>query len=1281
MDIARLGMQVDSRPVTQATADVHEFARAGKRASDEVGAFGDKSKAGFQKAANEANKAGSVFSRVGAILAGIGVGVALRNIGRMADTWTDLQSRVGLAVGDMDQAATVMGRLSDMARRTYSSIDLTAEGFLQNANALRDLGLSTSQALDFTESMNNAMVVSGAKAEQATRVQMALSNAMGLGKLQGDQLNTVLMAGGRVAELLAEELDTTTLGLRKMAADGKITSDVIVRTLLGSLEKLREEADSMPATIGDAFVLIGNSALQLVGRLDQVTGVSSRIADVLITLADNLDRVAIYAATAAALIGGRYVVAAVAARLATLTLAGSLAFLRAALIRTGIGIAVVAAGELVYQFTRLVKGAGSVSEALNLLGDVGREIWSRMPLAVSAATSRIEQAFLLMRANVLESLAGLVDRAAAAGPAIVSVFEWATTSIGTLFGNLPGLIGSGIVSAVNFVIGKVEELVQKTVTSINRLIEQVNRIPGVTIQTMDAAGVSVGRVANEFEGMAETVSRLSLESVSEGLRGAAAEARDAASGAGFAAEAMTELAGAPLGSIESLRKVLAGAADEADGGASAADGLGTALAGAGAAGEEAGKKGAKGTREASRAAKEAKEIAEERLRLERELLELQGNTSALRRLDLEALDPTNHALQEMIWNLEDAKERMQGMEGAVDGVSGAFGDFVARGLRDFKGFTSDILASFQRMISQMVATAARNRIMIGLGLGGTGTAAMAAQPGGVMSGVAGIGGAFSGGLSSVASGLMGGGLSGGIGAIGTALSGATSGLAGLATAAGALALPVAGVVAAFSFFRSKTKELDRGLRITAEGAGALVEEFQRVEKSRFWGLSKSRRTNLSEADEDVSAPIKSAYRDIHSSVSGMADSLGLGASALRGFTYSLQVSLKGLSEDQAQQEITKQFGLMSDAMARAAMGTGRYIRDNETATQAIERMSSALMVANGMMETLGGRLFDISLGGANAASGFIDRLGGIEAALQASEFYFQNFYSLSERASEAQRQFNRAFAKIPSHLAKTVPQTEKSFRLLMDRMMRHGHMASAGELLKLAPLFTELQRLQGELDATGQAAGETADVLAERERLQRRIYELEGRRLPIWQMEAAALDKSNRELYWRTIGLQKEQEALQKAAEIADERNGLERRLLELQGNTAEIRRRELEALDPANRALQRMIWGLEDAKKAMDALDPRDFATLVDFRRAQGAAVRGEPANSGAAPVYQPTQTAPVVTDHATVVELRKLRIEVADMREEQRQLGMRIQSNTKRTSDTLRGFDVAGMPAVRAG
>ena len=68
---------------------------------------------------------------------------------------------------------------------------------------------------------------------------------------------------------------------------------------------------------------------------------------------------------------------------------------------------------------------------------------------------------------------------------------------------------------------------------------------------------------------------------------------------------------------------------------------------------------------------------------------------------------------------------------------------------------------------------------------------------------------------------------------------------------------------------------------------------------------------------------------------------------------------------------------------------------------------------------------------------------------------------------------------------------------------------------------------------------------------------------------------------------------------LKQEREGLEKQLLTLLGNIEELRRRELEALHPANRALQQQIWQIEDAKAALEqALQAeRDSANAAQER------------------------------------------------------------------------------------
>lgn len=384
-DIATLGLEVKFESVDKASDALEEFTSAASRA--EKGADGlsgktTKTTDGLNKLSNEGNKASGALGKVekgfdGAavagnfligVLGGIAAGFSVKTVIDYADAWSDMQSRVGAAIGNMEAAPRLMQRMVDVANASYSPLAQTVEIYGRNVAVLRDLGRTADETADFTEALNHALVITATKGQQAESVQNALSKAMALGKLQAEGLETVLANGGQVAELLAEQLGTTVSGLRQMATDGKITGDVIATALIGNLDMLREKAGEMPATVGDAFVRIQTNAMAFVGTMDQAAGASGALADALIFVADNIDRVITTAATAAAAFGGYFAASMTYAAIATGSLTAALRLLRTALISTGIGAIVVVVGELVYQLLRARQASESWGQAFQVVG-------------------------------------------------------------------------------------------------------------------------------------------------------------------------------------------------------------------------------------------------------------------------------------------------------------------------------------------------------------------------------------------------------------------------------------------------------------------------------------------------------------------------------------------------------------------------------------------------------------------------------------------------------------------------------------------------------------------------------------------------------------------------------------------------------------------------------------------------------------------------------------------------------------------------------------------------
>jgi hypothetical protein len=153
----------------------------------------------------------------------------------------------------------------------------------------------------------------------------------------------------------------------------------------------------------------------------------------------------------------------------------------------------------------------------------------------------------------------------------------------------------------------------------------------------------------------------------------------------------------------------------------------------------------------------------------------------------------------------------------------------------------------------------------------------------------------------------------------------------------------------------------------------------------------------------------------------------------------------------------------------------------------------------------------------------------------------------------------------------------------------------------------EQERRAAEQAAAAQAEAQRVQAEAQqRSGLETQIFSLQGNTAELRRRELEALIPANRELQERIWKLEDEQR-------ISGERKGLEEELLRLQGDTTELRRRELEALDPSNRALKENIWRLQDAAEATEKLSEamgrfkeEDFATLLDFNRARGALAYG---------------------------------------------------------------------------
>ncbi|MCM2504102.1 tape measure protein [Aureimonas altamirensis] len=480
-------------------ARVNDFQRQMQRAERRASqSFGTMERRAQQAGKRMEDSLRSSTANINRLLSGLGVGISLNELRNLAETWTDLTSRVNIAAGSQEQGAAVMARVSQIARRTYSDLSQTANAYVANSQALKDLGYSTQTQLDYTEALNNALVVSNAKGQQAESVMDALSKAMANGELRGDNLNTVIGTGGRVAQALADGLGVTVTELRALGQQGKLTSDVVVKALTGELGKLREEAESMPATISDALVLLRNSLTQYVGKLNEANGVTSIFSDGIILVADNIETIAAGAATAGLVISGKYVPGLVRATAAQAAMIATNPFL---LLVSAIGAATFALSAFGDQIT-------PIEGDLANMQDYAGAAWTAIKEGAYAAGTGINDTLVTAINFISEAIGGaevsfgdLADFVKSVTNQIIGELGLVYDTVRIAFTKLPGAVAEAVVNAMNSMIAGIEsglngvvEAVNSTITSINSVGERV----GVSLGTISS--VTLGRITNAYEG-------------------------------------------------------------------------------------------------------------------------------------------------------------------------------------------------------------------------------------------------------------------------------------------------------------------------------------------------------------------------------------------------------------------------------------------------------------------------------------------------------------------------------------------------------------------------------------------------------------------------------------------------------------------------------------------------------------------------------------------------------------------------------------------------------------
>ncbi|MGX5080227.1 tape measure protein [Enterobacter hormaechei] len=237
--------------------------------------------------------------------------LSVQQVGAYAQAWQDLSNKLANAVRDsvppFETLADVTERVFDISQKTRSGLDATATLYARLERSTRSYGVSVEDITRLTTIINQGFVVSGSTAEEASNAIIQLAQGLASGALRGDEFNSVNEQGNRLMIALADSMNVSIGALRNMAAEGKLTTDVIVNGLLSQGDKIGQEFAKTTATISQSLEIANNNITKFFGENATVkTGVKI-FSDSVISLSENLDVLSATLTIVAGVMGARYV--------------------------------------------------------------------------------------------------------------------------------------------------------------------------------------------------------------------------------------------------------------------------------------------------------------------------------------------------------------------------------------------------------------------------------------------------------------------------------------------------------------------------------------------------------------------------------------------------------------------------------------------------------------------------------------------------------------------------------------------------------------------------------------------------------------------------------------------------------------------------------------------------------------------------------------------------------------------------------------------------------------
>lgn len=209
---------------------------------------------------------------------------------KVADSVTVMESRLNLATDSLQEFNTAQKQLFQISQESRTGLSANVDLFERLSRSTRDYNTTQAELFDLTETITKAMVISGGTAESMNASIIQLGQAFSANfQSVGQELGSIREQTPRLYQALLEGTGKTSKEFKKLAEDGKLSTQIIINALKSQAEAVDTEFTKIGTTVDQSMTKASNSMTTFVGQFDEATGLSETFSGILSDVSDVLD--------------------------------------------------------------------------------------------------------------------------------------------------------------------------------------------------------------------------------------------------------------------------------------------------------------------------------------------------------------------------------------------------------------------------------------------------------------------------------------------------------------------------------------------------------------------------------------------------------------------------------------------------------------------------------------------------------------------------------------------------------------------------------------------------------------------------------------------------------------------------------------------------------------------------------------------------------------------------------------------------------------------------------